>query len=365
MCLETPHTRLCAQGDPHARPLKRHKAYTYKGPTPSVEEVEGEFWRVVEQPDGTLESLYGQDIDSGHHGSGFPLPPFRLRMLEQRLREGAVQGAAASAKHAAKAASEEAVAMAAALQQRRQQQPQPFASEQQQLPSATTPPQGDEPAPTAASAAPAALEAATLAAGSRAPPAAQQPSAAGEGSQPAAQQPAAAAGATTAPPAEQQGGAGQQQPAAQQRQKRRTPAAAARDAEERRWRYHRWNINNLPRSAGSVLRHVVSEELVTGVMVPWLYIGSALSAFCWHIEDHGFYSINYLHMGAPKIWCVTGARAILCRFGSATQLRRCVAPDRRSRAQGSHCMPEGRCCRSAPRPLPHKHTARTLDSERL
>ncbi len=72
----------------------------------------------------------------------------------------------------------------------------------------------------------------------------------------------------------------------------------------RRYRYHKWNINNLPRSAGSVLRHVVGDELVTGVMVPWLYIGSALSAFCWHVEDHGFYSINYMHMGQPKVWYV-------------------------------------------------------------
>lgn len=30
-------------------------------------------------------SLYGQDLDSGHHGSGFPLPPFRQRLLEAHL----------------------------------------------------------------------------------------------------------------------------------------------------------------------------------------------------------------------------------------------------------------------------------------
>jgi hypothetical protein len=32
-----------------------------------------------------VESLYGQDLDSGHHGSGFPLPPFRQRLLEAHL----------------------------------------------------------------------------------------------------------------------------------------------------------------------------------------------------------------------------------------------------------------------------------------
>jgi len=37
-------------------------------------------------------------------------------------------------------------------------------------------------------------------------------------------------------------------------------------------------------------------------MVPWVYFGSSLSAFCWHIEDHALYSVNYLHKGASKIW---------------------------------------------------------------
>lgn len=52
---------------------------------------------------------------------------------------------------------------------------------------------------------------------------------------------------------------------------------------------------------GSVLRYVIGEELITGVMVPWLYVGSCMSAFCWHIEDHALYSINYLHKGSPKV----------------------------------------------------------------
>ena len=36
-----------------------------------------------------VESLYGQDLDSGHHGSGFPLPPFRQRLLEAHLASSA------------------------------------------------------------------------------------------------------------------------------------------------------------------------------------------------------------------------------------------------------------------------------------
>ena len=50
-----------------------------------------------------------------------------------------------------------------------------------------------------------------------------------------------------------------------------------------------------------MLRYVVGDELITGVMVPWLYVGSCMSAFCWHVEDHALYSINYLHKGAPKV----------------------------------------------------------------
>ena len=36
-----------------------------------------------------LESYYGQDLDSGHHGSGFPLPPFRQRLLDLHLQKQA------------------------------------------------------------------------------------------------------------------------------------------------------------------------------------------------------------------------------------------------------------------------------------
>ena len=58
------------------------------GGEPTVEEMEAEFWRIVESPHSTLESLYGQDLDSGHHGSGFPLPAWRRRLLQQHLGAG-------------------------------------------------------------------------------------------------------------------------------------------------------------------------------------------------------------------------------------------------------------------------------------
>ncbi|OMO58640.1 hypothetical protein COLO4_34455 [Corchorus olitorius] len=69
-----------------------------------------------------------------------------------------------------------------------------------------------------------------------------------------------------------------------------------------------WNLNNLPKLKGSMLQAV--HHNITGVMVPWLYIGMLFSAFCWHFEDHCFYSMNYLHWGEPKCWySVPGSEA--------------------------------------------------------
>ncbi|KAL5552082.1 hypothetical protein UlMin_002258 [Ulmus minor] len=69
-----------------------------------------------------------------------------------------------------------------------------------------------------------------------------------------------------------------------------------------------WNLNNLPKLKGSVLRAV--HDNIAGVMVPWLYIGMLFSSFCWHFEDHCFYSMNYLHWGEPKCWySVPGSEA--------------------------------------------------------
>ncbi|XP_015740326.1 lysine-specific demethylase 5B [Coturnix japonica] len=61
-----------------------------------------------------------------------------------------------------------------------------------------------------------------------------------------------------------------------------------------------WNLNNMPVMEQSVLAHINAD--ISGMKVPWLYVGMCFSSFCWHIEDHWSYSINYLHWGEPKTW---------------------------------------------------------------
>eukprot|EP00730_Choanoeca_flexa_P006419 TRINITY_DN12148_c1_g1_i1.p1 TRINITY_DN12148_c1_g1~~TRINITY_DN12148_c1_g1_i1.p1 ORF type:complete len:1645 (+),score=506.32 TRINITY_DN12148_c1_g1_i1:100-5034(+) len=63
---------------------------------------------------------------------------------------------------------------------------------------------------------------------------------------------------------------------------------------------HPWNLNNWPIHRRSLFRFI--EEPVSGVKVPWLYVGQLFSSFCWHIEDHWCYSVNYMHRGQPKTW---------------------------------------------------------------
>lgn len=144
---------------------------------PSVEEIEAEFWRIVERNDTSqeVEALYGQDLDNGTCGSGFPLATWRRSLLQEYFRE--------------------------------------------------------------------------------------------------------TYGPTDAP---------------------KVPVTL--DSRNQYYADHPWNINNVSCTGNSLLSLLRDEGLVSGVMVPWLYIGSCLSGFCWHIEDHALNSINYLHLGSPKVW---------------------------------------------------------------
>lgn len=47
-----------------------------------------------------------------------------------------------------------------------------------------------------------------------------------------------------------------------------------------------WNLNNLPRLPCSVL--CFEENNISGVLVPWLYIGMCFSSFCWVCHENFF-----------------------------------------------------------------------------
>lgn len=61
-----------------------------------------------------------------------------------------------------------------------------------------------------------------------------------------------------------------------------------------------WNLNVLPLHPESLFRNIKSD--ISGMTVPWLYVGMCFSTFCWHNEDHYGYSANYQHFGATKTW---------------------------------------------------------------
>eukprot|EP00750_Incisomonas_marina_P029138 INCI7053.1.p1 GENE.INCI7053.1~~INCI7053.1.p1 ORF type:complete len:1777 (+),score=250.18 INCI7053.1:445-5775(+) len=61
-----------------------------------------------------------------------------------------------------------------------------------------------------------------------------------------------------------------------------------------------WNLNNMPLLSESVLQMLPGR--IAGISRPWLYFGMCFASFCWHVEDHWLYSINFMHAGRGKIW---------------------------------------------------------------
>lgn len=64
---------------------------------------------------------------------------------------------------------------------------------------------------------------------------------------------------------------------------------------------HPWNLANICSQADSLMQFPRIRD-ISGINVPWLYVGMKYSTFCWHYEDLMLYSINYNHWGKPKLW---------------------------------------------------------------
>ncbi|XP_022192886.2 lysine-specific demethylase lid isoform X2 [Nilaparvata lugens] len=80
----------------------------------------------------------------------------------------------------------------------------------------------------------------------------------------------------------------------------RTEAKPKKRAVYERFVEHPWNLNNIAACATSALKYI--DEPISGMQIPWMYIGMIFSTFCWHNEDHWCYSINHLHLGDVKTW---------------------------------------------------------------
>ncbi|KAL0580509.1 hypothetical protein V5O48_001496 [Marasmius crinis-equi] len=62
-----------------------------------------------------------------------------------------------------------------------------------------------------------------------------------------------------------------------------------------------WNLNNIPVLSDSLLRFIKSD--ISGMTVPWTYVGMAFSTFCWHNEVCGAsHLIASVHWGETKTW---------------------------------------------------------------
>lgn len=84
---------------------------------------------------------------------------------------------------------------------------------------------------------------------------------------------------------------------------------------------HPMNLNNLPFNEKSLLNFLYVD--ISGMTIPWIYVGSTFSTFCWHVEDQYTLSANYQHLGAVKKWyCVPESNCL--KF---EQYMKSLAPD--------------------------------------
>jgi hypothetical protein len=67
-----------------------------------------------------------------------------------------------------------------------------------------------------------------------------------------------------------------------------------------------WNLNNFARLPGSVLSYEGGD--ISGVLVPWLYLGMCFSSFCWvsgaHIESAIAFSLQHSSWSDVIVCCI-------------------------------------------------------------
>ncbi len=67
-----------------------------------------------------------------------------------------------------------------------------------------------------------------------------------------------------------------------------------------------WNLLSLYGVKNSLFRFLDEggshRSHISGLTIPWIYLGMLFSTFCWHVEDLYLYSVNYLYQGGSKIW---------------------------------------------------------------
>lgn len=59
-----------------------------------------------------------------------------------------------------------------------------------------------------------------------------------------------------------------------------------------------WNVSCAP----SMLRYLKLETILDGLRKGYVYIGLLGTVFCWHWEDSGMLSLNFLRSGSSKVW---------------------------------------------------------------
>ncbi|CAD8197841.1 unnamed protein product [Paramecium octaurelia] len=62
------------------------------------------------------------------------------------------------------------------------------------------------------------------------------------------------------------------------------------------------NLSGINKNRNSIFQVLQDKNEMSGISVPWLYLGMKYANFCWHKEDLNLNSMNYMHAGAAKTW---------------------------------------------------------------